>query len=255
MALDLPARDTSAISKATASFADAKGRRVAVVETRGVTPLAEPFGPKASAAHLIRPRHGNCITVAHGHDSICAWVGDAIADPLPTIRRHRRVDVTAHVIRRPPPPLPPPISAVSSALPCTSFALRFCAMEVAASSADGGLGLGAGVDAWAAASLAIDGGESPERRTARMVREVIRESPVVVVGRRGCFMCHVIRQLLAAVGAHPTVIEMEEGESPAADAAALPALFIGGESVGGIEGLIALHLGGRLVPLLREAGA
>lgn len=122
-------------------------------------------------------------------------------------------------------------------------------MEVAASSADGGLRLEAG-----AASLAINGGEAPERRTARMVREVIRESPVVVVGRRGCFMCHVIRRLLAAVAAHPTVIELEEGESPAA-AAALPALFIGGESVGGIEGLIALHLGGRLVPLLREAGA
>lgn len=105
----------------------------------------------------------------------------------------------------------------------------------------------------AAASLAIDGGEAPER-TARMVREVILESPVVVVGRRGCFMCHVIRRLLAAVAAHPTVIELEEGESLAA-APALPALFIGGASVGGIEGLIALHLGGRLVPLLREAGA
>ncbi|XP_074563874.1 glutaredoxin-C7-like [Curcuma longa] len=126
-------------------------------------------------------------------------------------------------------------------------------MEVAASSADGGLRLGTEVAT--GASLAIDGGEAPERRTARMVREVIRESPVVVVGRRGCFMCHVIRRLLAAVGVHATVIELEEGESSAASAASLPALFIGGESVGGIEGLIALHLGGRLVPLLRAAGA
>ncbi|CAL9102141.1 glutaredoxin subgroup III [Musa troglodytarum] len=97
-------------------------------------------------------------------------------------------------------------------------------------------------------ALTIDVDEAPERRMERM----IRESPVVVFTRRGCYTCDVILRLLAVVGAHATVIVLEDGE---AGPAALPALFIGGAAVGGFEGLVALHLGGRLVPRLREAGA
>ncbi|CAL9125907.1 unnamed protein product [Musa acuminata var. zebrina] len=118
-------------------------------------------------------------------------------------------------------------------------------MEIAASSTQGGLGLGG--------ALTIDGGEAPERRMERL----LRESPVVVFSRPGCCMAHVMRRLLEAVGAHPTVIVLEEGETTPGPAAAeaMPALFIGGAAVGGLEGLMALHLGGGLVPLLREAGA
>ncbi|XP_073006296.1 glutaredoxin-C7-like [Typha latifolia] len=103
------------------------------------------------------------------------------------------------------------------------------------------------------AALTIDGGEAPEKRIERL----IREHPVVIFARRGCCMCHVMRRLLAAVGAHPTVIELEEAEEAAAILAAgvIPALFVGGVAVGGIEGLMGLHLSGRLVPRLREVGA
>ncbi|XP_040375977.1 monothiol glutaredoxin-S2 [Oryza brachyantha] len=101
--------------------------------------------------------------------------------------------------------------------------------------------------------------EAPAERVGRLVRE----SPVVVFARQGCYMAHVMKRLLAAVGAHATVIELEgaaEAELAGAAAAAaagapLPALFVGGAPVGGLEGLMGLHLSGRLVPRLREVGA
>jgi len=98
--------------------------------------------------------------------------------------------------------------------------------------------------------------EAPAERIGRLVRE----SPVVIFARRGCCMCHVMRRLLAAVGAHATVIELEEpaeeeAAAAAAAAAAVPALFVGGAPVGGLDGLMGLHLSGLLVPRLREVGA
>ncbi|WOK93867.1 hypothetical protein Cni_G02568 [Canna indica] len=104
--------------------------------------------------------------------------------------------------------------------------------------------------------LSIDGAEeTPEERVGRL----ITESPAVIFSRRGCCMSHVIKRLLAAVAAHPVAIELEEADELAAAAAAggagLPALFIGGAAVGGLEGLMGLHLRGCLVPMLREAGA
>lgn len=100
--------------------------------------------------------------------------------------------------------------------------------------------------------------EAPAERVGRLVRE----SPVVIFARRGCYMAHVMKRLLAAVGAHATVIELDAGAAEelaaAADASghgAVPALFLGGAPVGGLEGLMGLHLSGRLVPRLREVGA
>lgn len=102
--------------------------------------------------------------------------------------------------------------------------------------------------------LSIDAAEPPEKRIERL----ITENPVVIFSRRSCCMCHVMKRLFVAVGAHPTVIELEEAEEAAAvpaAAAALPAVFIGGAPVGGLEGLMALHLSGMLVPRLVEVGA
>ncbi|KAF7021348.1 hypothetical protein CFC21_034323 [Triticum aestivum] len=98
--------------------------------------------------------------------------------------------------------------------------------------------------------------EAPAQRFGRLVRE----SPVVIFARRGCYMAHVMKSLLAAVGAHATVIELEgpAEERAAVEAgghAAVPALFVGGAPVGGLEGLMGLHLSGLLVPRLREVGA
>jgi glutaredoxin 3 len=107
--------------------------------------------------------------------------------------------------------------------------------------------------------LTIDPAGEEEPAAARVGR-LVRESPVVIFARPGCCMAHVMKRLLQAVGAHATVIELdagaaEEEELAAAEGAGVPALFVGGDPVGGLEGLMGLHLSGRLVPRLRELGA
>ncbi|KAF3326583.1 hypothetical protein FCM35_KLT08213 [Carex littledalei] len=100
-------------------------------------------------------------------------------------------------------------------------------------------------------SLTFDAGEeTPESR----IKRLIREHPVVIFARRGCCMSHVMKQLLAAVGSQPSVIEVEESEIEVFTGTSMPALFVGGSPIGGIEGLMGLHLSGCLVPRLRELG-
>ncbi|KAF5753925.1 putative glutaredoxin, Thioredoxin-like superfamily [Helianthus annuus] len=105
--------------------------------------------------------------------------------------------------------------------------------------------------------LAIDVSESTEMRIQRL----ITENPVIIFSRSGCCMCHVMKRLLSSLGVHPTVIELEEGEIDALSASqqdggetVAPAVFIGGARVGGLEGLVGLHLSGHLVPKLVEVG-
>lgn len=111
------------------------------------------------------------------------------------------------------------------------------------------------------------------------IRRVVEENPVVVVGRRGCCMVHVVRRLLLGQGVNPMVCEVGEDADEAAliaelppDMAAsgggdvagllrrpggmvLPAVFIGGRLVGGLDRLMAVHISGELVPILKQAGA
>ncbi|KAK1663615.1 hypothetical protein QYE76_051774 [Lolium multiflorum] len=117
------------------------------------------------------------------------------------------------------------------------------------------------------------------------VRKTVEEKPVVVVGLRGCCMVHVARRLLLGQGANPAVLEVADDADPAAfvvalrsssvnsakgvvDAygaapvattasrhAAFPAVFIGGKLVGGLDRLMAMHIAGELVPVLKQAGA
>lgn len=109
-----------------------------------------------------------------------------------------------------------------------------------------------------AASLSIDVAESAETR----IRRLISEHPVIIFSRTSCCMCHVMKKLLATIGVHPTVIELDDDEidalascSSATVPAATPSVFIGGAFVGGLESLVALHLSGHLVPKLVEVGA
>ncbi|KAL3500771.1 hypothetical protein ACH5RR_039864 [Cinchona calisaya] len=110
--------------------------------------------------------------------------------------------------------------------------------------------------------LAIDVSESTEMRIQRL----ISENPLIIFSRSSCCMCHVMKHLLAAIGVHPTVIELDEDEIGALPSGgrndnddggdgAAPAVFIGGKRVGGWDSLVALHLSGHLVPKLVEVGA
>lgn len=89
-------------------------------------------------------------------------------------------------------------------------------------------------------------------------------SPVVIFGKTTCCMSHTIKTLLNELKVRAAVHELDEepkgremervlrtmGCKPA-----VPAVFIGGALIGGANEVMALHLSGSLVPLLRRAGA
>ncbi|XP_072988556.1 glutaredoxin-C9-like [Typha latifolia] len=103
---------------------------------------------------------------------------------------------------------------------------------------------------------------------------------VVVFSLSGCCMCHVVKRLLIGLGVGPTVYELDQMErsggggreiqavlaqllvstsaGPAvgpASTSAVPAVFVGGKLLGGVEKVMACHINGSLVPLLKQAGA
>ncbi|WOL14526.1 monothiol glutaredoxin-S9-like [Canna indica] len=104
------------------------------------------------------------------------------------------------------------------------------------------------------------------------IRQMVAENPVIVLARKGCCMCHVARRLLLGLGVNPAVYEF--GEESASEAAVmieeaaeievagrelqrpmiLPVVFVGGRLLGGLDRLVAVHITGELVPILKEAG-
>lgn len=95
----------------------------------------------------------------------------------------------------------------------------------------------------------------------------VSESAAIVFARRGCCMSHVVKRLLLGLGANPAVYEVEEehesGVLKELEAFAkssnvklqLPAVFIGGTLFGGLDKVMATHISGDLVPILKQAGA
>ncbi|KAL5230187.1 hypothetical protein ABZP36_028963 [Zizania latifolia] len=90
------------------------------------------------------------------------------------------------------------------------------------------------------------------------VRRAVEECPVLVVGRSGCCLTHVVKRLLQGLGVNPAVHEVA-GEAELAGVVdgdvALPAVFVGGRLLGGLDRLMAVHISGELVPILKKAGA
>ncbi|XP_020870352.1 glutaredoxin-C9 isoform X2 [Arabidopsis lyrata subsp. lyrata] len=97
------------------------------------------------------------------------------------------------------------------------------------------------------------------------VRMVVEENAVIVIGRRGCCMCHVVRRLLLGLGVNPAVLEIEEEREEevlrelerigGGDTVKLPAVYVGGRLFGGLDRVMATHISGELVPILKEVGA
>ncbi|KAA0067472.1 glutaredoxin-C9-like [Cucumis melo var. makuwa] len=95
----------------------------------------------------------------------------------------------------------------------------------------------------------------------------VSESAAIVFARRGCCMSHVVKRLLLGLGANPAVYEVDEehesGVVKELEAFAkssnvnlqLPAVFIGGTLFGGLDRVMATHISGDLVPILKQAGA
>ncbi|GJN03115.1 hypothetical protein PR202_ga20524 [Eleusine coracana subsp. coracana] len=80
-------------------------------------------------------------------------------------------------------------------------------------------------------------------------------------------MCHAVKRLFCGMGVHPTVHELDldpRGRDleralacllGGAAAPVVPVVFIGGRLVGAMDRVMAAHINGSLVPLLKEAGA
>nr|XP_016492380.1 PREDICTED: glutaredoxin-C1-like [Nicotiana tabacum] len=90
-------------------------------------------------------------------------------------------------------------------------------------------------------------------------------SAVVIFSSSSCCMCHAIKRLFCDLGVSPMVYELDQepkgkemeralskllGNSPA-----VPVVFVGGKLIGAMDRVMASHINGSLVPLLREAGA
>ncbi|KAM0947426.1 putative glutaredoxin-like, plant II, Thioredoxin-like superfamily [Dioscorea sansibarensis] len=95
---------------------------------------------------------------------------------------------------------------------------------------------------------------------------------VVVVGRRGSCMSYVAQKLLQGLRANPTMCEISKefakkmtlmeniakilnGNDRTLVAPLFPLLFIGGKLVEGLDSLITIHISGKLIPMLKIAGA
>ncbi|PNT68683.1 hypothetical protein BRADI_3g44240v3 [Brachypodium distachyon] len=98
------------------------------------------------------------------------------------------------------------------------------------------------------------------------------ESAVARVDVSSCCMCHAVKRLFCGMGVHPTVHELDldprgrELERALARLVAgfgafgsaapvVPVVFIGGRLVGAMDRVMAAHINGSLVPLLKDAGA
>lgn len=99
------------------------------------------------------------------------------------------------------------------------------------------------------------------------IERLAGENAVVLFSVSTCCMCHVVKRLLCGLGVNLTVYELDEVDVGGAHVQTalgrfvgdlsqpVPAVFIGGKLVGGLDHVMAAHISGNLVPLLKEAGA
>ncbi|KAL8262981.1 hypothetical protein R6Q59_024330 [Mikania micrantha] len=102
------------------------------------------------------------------------------------------------------------------------------------------------------------------------VRDAVSENAVIVLARHGCCMSHVVKRLLIGHGVNPSVFEFQEeeendvvkeiemigaGSDGITRELQFPAVFIGGRMFGGLDQVMATHISGELIPVLKQAGA
>ncbi|XP_078432971.1 glutaredoxin-C1-like [Wolffia australiana] len=100
---------------------------------------------------------------------------------------------------------------------------------------------------------------------AEKVERLAAENAVVIFSVSTCCMCHAVKRLFCGMGVSPAVYELDEDPRGKdmeralhrllGGAAGLPVVFIGGKLVGAMDRVMASHINGSLVPLLKEAGA
>ncbi|XWS54125.1 hypothetical protein CRYUN_Cryun10bG0061600 [Craigia yunnanensis] len=114
-------------------------------------------------------------------------------------------------------------------------------------------------------NLVLSGG----RGSSKDMLNIVSENAVIVFARKDCCMSHVVSRLLLALGVNPAVYEIDEEDEVSVlnelemickgqgkdKMLQLPAVFIGGRLFGGLDEVMATHISGELVPVLKDAGA
>ncbi|KAG8365838.1 hypothetical protein BUALT_Bualt17G0013500 [Buddleja alternifolia] len=113
-------------------------------------------------------------------------------------------------------------------------------------------------------SSSVHGGASAADSMDRVVR-LASGSAVVIFSMSTCCMCHAVKRLFFGMGVNPTVYELDQDprgkeiESSLTrllgGGSAVPVVFIGGKLIGAMDRVMASHINGTLVPLLKDAGA
>ncbi|XP_073294575.1 glutaredoxin-C1-like [Primulina huaijiensis] len=103
--------------------------------------------------------------------------------------------------------------------------------------------------------------EDPWQRVVRLASG----SAIVIFSVSTCCMCHALKRLFCGMGVNPTVFELDQDPRGKeieralmlllGVGSAVPVVFIGGKLVGAMDRVMASHINGTLVPLLKEAGA
>uniref|UniRef100_A0A0D9Y003 Glutaredoxin domain-containing protein n=1 Tax=Leersia perrieri TaxID=77586 RepID=A0A0D9Y003_9ORYZ len=97
------------------------------------------------------------------------------------------------------------------------------------------------------------------------VMKLASERAVVIFTLSSCCMCHTVTRLFCDLGVNALVHELDQDPRGKEMEKALlkllgrgppvPVVFIGGKLVGGTNKIMSLHLGGELIPMLKNAGA
>eukprot|EP00163_Fabomonas_tropica_P009998 TRINITY_DN1995_c1_g3_i2.p2 TRINITY_DN1995_c1_g3~~TRINITY_DN1995_c1_g3_i2.p2 ORF type:complete len:103 (-),score=32.27 TRINITY_DN1995_c1_g3_i2:236-544(-) len=99
---------------------------------------------------------------------------------------------------------------------------------------------------------------------SELAKKAIAGNAAVVFSKSYCPFCRMVKQLLDSVGAKYKLFEldqMEDGSEIQSYVASkhgqrtVPAVFVGGQLIGGNDDTQAAHREGKLVPALKSAGA
>ncbi|KAI3714426.1 hypothetical protein L1987_73028 [Smallanthus sonchifolius] len=97
--------------------------------------------------------------------------------------------------------------------------------------------------------------------SSTVIERLAGENAVVIFSVSSCCMCHAIKRLFCGMGVNPTVYELDQQPLGKEMEKALmrlldqqpPVVFVGGKLVGAMDTVMASHISGTLVPLLKEA--
>ncbi|KAK7394259.1 hypothetical protein VNO78_14781 [Psophocarpus tetragonolobus] len=110
---------------------------------------------------------------------------------------------------------------------------------------------------------------SMEEDEMERVARLASQSAVVIFSVSSCCMCHAMKRLFCGMGVNPTVHELDQDPkgkdlekaltrllgNGINSTSVVPVVFIGGNLVGSMDRVLAFHISGTLVPLLKQAGA